>query len=352
MSMGRKRTKDHGLPPHMSRKGDAYYYVTSGKPRKWIALGKDLALAKKKWAEFECTVAPTGPTFGEVAKVYKAKCIPLKAPRTQKENEGELKQLLTVFEAVPLDQIKPAHLRQYLDMREAKVRANREIALFSHLFNWARERGYTDAPNPAYGVSRNVERAREVYVEDEAFAAVYAKAPQELRDAMDLAYYTGQRVSDVLKWTRGNVRDGALHVTQGKTRKKQRIAINGPLASVVERLKAPREGVTSLYLVQVDGAPLTYKMLHERFLKACADAGQDYQFRDLRAKAATDSPGKEKAQELLGHQSITMTEDYVRQRRGEMVAPVAGIVENVLQNDVEAAKKRALNAQQKTPATD
>lgn len=322
MPMGRKRTRDFDLPPHMARKGGAFYYVTTSKPRKWIPLGNDLALAKRQWADIECAQPVTSVTFAEVAKTYAQKCIPLKAPRTRKQNEGELKNLLLVFDAVPLDAIKPAHIRQYLDSRAAKVRANREIALFSHIFNWSRERGYTDAPNPAYGVSRNIERARDVYVEDEAYAAVYARAVPELRDAMDLAYYTGQRVSDVLKWTRSDIRDGALQVQQGKTGKKLRIKIAGPLATVIDRLKAPRDGVTSLSLVQVGGKGLTYKMLNDRFNAACIAAKQSYQFRDLRAKAATDSDGLEAARKLLGHQSVTMTEDYTRQRKGEIVAPV------------------------------
>jgi integrase len=320
--MGRKRTRDFDLPPHMARKGDAFYYVTTSRPRKWIPLGGDLSVAKRKWAELECAEPVSAMTFGDAAKLYEQKCMPLKAPRTRKQNEGELKNLRLVFSEVALDAIRPAHIRQYLDTRPAKVRANREIALFSHLFNWSRERGYTDAPNPAYGVARNVERARDIYVEDEAYAAVYAKAVPELKDAMDLAYYTGQRVSDVLKWTRSDIRDGALHVQQGKTGKKLRIKIAGPLSSVIERLKAPREGVTSLYLVQTGGKALTYKMLNDRFNAACTAAKENYQFRDLRAKAATDSGGLEAAQKLLGHQSVTMTEDYTRQRKGEIVTPV------------------------------
>lgn len=44
------------------------------------------------------------------------------------------------------------------------------------------------------------------------------------------------------------------------------------------------------------------------------------QFRDLRAKAATDIEAPEKAQKLLGHTKRDMTEHYVRKRRGESPA--------------------------------
>lgn len=323
MSMGRKRTKDHGLPPHMAKKGDAYYYVTAGKPRQWIALGKDYDLALRKWAEHECAAPPSAATFAVVAGLYmKSDALLRKASRTQKQNEGELKNLLPVFGDVPLDQIRSTYIRRYLDARQAPIRANREISLMSHIINWARERGYTDTPNPCLGVKRNVETGRDVYVEDEAYQAVMAKAPQELKDAMELAYLTGQRASDVLKIRRSDIKAGALHLTQNKTGKKLRIALVGELARLVDRLVAPREGVTSLYLLQVNGQHLTYKMLLDRFNKAAKDAGQSFQFRDLRAKAASDAGNLQDAKALLGHQSVTMTEHYTRDRKGDLVQPV------------------------------
>ena len=42
---------------------------------------------------------------------------------------------------------------------------------------------------------------------------------------MDLAYLTGQRVADVLKMDERDLRDGLLHVAQGKTGAKRRIEI-------------------------------------------------------------------------------------------------------------------------------
>jgi integrase len=49
------------------------------------------------------------------------------------------------------------------------------------------------------------------------------------------------------------------------------------------------------------------------------------QFRDLRAKAATDKADSagdiRQAQRQLGHTTITMTEQYTRQRRGHKSSP-------------------------------
>jgi integrase len=62
--------------------------------------------------------------------------------------------------------------------------------------------------------------------------------------------------------------------------------------------------------------------LRSRFDKARALAGVDFQFRDIRAKAATDTGDLAHSQKLLGHRNREMTEHYVRSRVGERVAPL------------------------------
>ena len=56
--------------------------------------------------------------------------------------------------------------------KDAPVRANREKALFSHIFNKAREWGYTAAPNPCAGVKGFTERGRDAYIEDVTYGRV------------------------------------------------------------------------------------------------------------------------------------------------------------------------------------
>lgn len=49
---------------------------------------------------------------------------------------------------------------------------------------------------------------------------------------------------------------------------------------------------------------------------------REFQFRDLRAKAGTDTDEKRginAAQEQLGHTTTTMTAQYIRHRRGKLV---------------------------------
>ncbi|MBP7393653.1 MAG: hypothetical protein KA945_07430 [Zoogloea sp.] len=237
--MGRRCSQDVNLPPRMHRKGETFYYVTSTVPRKWLKLGKDLHQARLRWAELEReTSSPDDKTFAIIAKRYEREIIPGKAIRTQRDNLAEFAKLLEVFGAVPIDAIRPQNVRTYLDLpgQTTKIRANRERAQLSHLFKQAWAWGYTDAPNPCAGIKGHKETGRDRYIEDDEFKAVWEKRHYTLQNAMDLALLTGQRPADVLKLTRADIRDSALHLKQDKTGKKLAIEITRELANVIDRI--------------------------------------------------------------------------------------------------------------------
>ncbi|MDZ4201462.1 MAG: tyrosine-type recombinase/integrase [Gallionella sp.] len=325
--MGRKRTIHHDLPPRMNLKGKTYYHVSTDKPRKWTKLGTDLAAAKRLWAEIEGERPdPNNFTFSGIATRYRKEVFPTKAPQTQRDNEKELAHLEAVFGAMPIEAIKPHHIRRYLDERgkTAKVRANRERALFSHVFNFARQYGYTDEPNPCAGVRGHRETGRDRYVEHDEFQAVWKAAHYTVQDAMDLAYRTGQRPADLLKFNRNDIRDGFLCLSQNKTGKALRIEIEGELKDLLERILTRQHRVAGgdALLQDGNGQRLTYSTLRARFDKAREAAEVSFQFRDIRAKTATDTEDMAHAQKLLGHKTRAMTEHYTRNRKGEKVSPL------------------------------
>jgi integrase len=321
----------------LQRSGIIYYYYDTGqKPRVEIPLGPDYVMAVKKWSELEGDSAPIASliTFKYVSERYTREVIPTKAERTQSDNIKEMVNLVKFFGTAPINEIEPIHVRQYLTSRQAApVRANREKALFSHVFNMAREWGLTSNANPCRGVKGNKETGRDVYVEDSAFKAVYDAADQPTRDAMDLAYLTGQRPADTLKYDEREIRNGQLEVRQNKTGHRLRISIIGELAVVIERILARKKTIKTkvnytTLVVNEQGKPLTPSALRGRFTKARMVAGiekESFQFRDLRAKAGTDKADSSgdirQAQAQLGHSSVTMTEAYVRARMGSKVSP-------------------------------
>ncbi len=324
--MGRRRTINQGMPPGLHMKGERYYHVTTTTPRKWTALGKNRARALLEWARIEGTEPdPAVRTFDVIAQRYERELMPTKAPRTQQDNLIELDRLRAVFGRMLIESIKPHHVRGYLDKRgqTAKARANREKALLSHVFNKAREWGYTDAPNPCQGVKGFTEAGRDRYVTDDEFKAVRDQADPTVRDAMDLALLTGQRPADVLKILRADIRDGALFIAQNKTGAKRAIDVVGELADVLKRITSRPRVRQSAYLLQDDdGKPLSLLALRGRFDKARKAAGVSFQFRDIRAKTASDTGDLGHSQRLLGHKNRDMTEHYVRERIGQRVKPL------------------------------
>lgn len=347
--MGRKPSgKYPNLPVGMRARvrGDTtYYYLDSGcRPRKEISLGKNYVEAVRRWVELEHgnnLAAGEILTFRQVAERYMREVIPKKAVRTQRDNIKEIEWLMKVFDnpPAPLDEIRPVHIQAYLDWRgkTAKTRANREKSLFSHIWNKARSWGITEKPNPCAGIKGFTESGRDIYIEDDVYRTVWEAADQPLRDAMDLAYLTGQRPADTLAMSETDIYDGMLLVEQGKTGQKLRISIEGELRSllseIVDRKKNYRIHTLALVCGET-GRALSSDALRSRFNKAREKAARNnqplaasiraFQFRDLRAKAGTDksdSGGMREAQQQLGHKSMAMTEHYVRNRRGQKVTP-------------------------------
>jgi integrase len=267
--------------------------------------------------------------------------VPKKAPRTQRDNLAEIKQLRQLFDNAPIDSITPATIAGYRDARTAKVRANREIATLSHVFNMAREWGLTTKENPCQGVRKNRETPRDFYANDVVWDAVYKKAAQELKDAMDLAYLTGQRPADVLVMRRDHIEGGYLMVQQNKTHKKLRIQMTvGGSANSLGLLIAKigernAQHISSYLIVSTRGKRMTAKMLRDRWDKArekakneaietgdtqLAERISSFQFRDIRPKAASEITDIGEASLLLGHTKGDITERVYR-RIGAIAKP-------------------------------
>ncbi|WP_419199678.1 tyrosine-type recombinase/integrase [Pseudomonas putida] len=206
----------------------------------------------------------------------------------------------------------------------------------------AMEWGFAER-NPCLAVRRNKEKVRDFYAADEIWDAVYAEGDQGLKDAMDLAYLAGQRPADTLKFSTVDLDDDYLWVDQNKTDKKLRIRrhINGELTglgrfieSLLERRKL--QGVRNSRLITNDsGLRMSWEMLRNRFSEArdkaarklTADGNTDlagkvrqFQFRDIRPKAASEIEDIGHASRLLGHSKEEITKRVYR-RVGEVVSP-------------------------------
>lgn len=324
----------------------SYYYAGKNEhgKRREIPLGTDLNEARIEWARLERTTLPKSVCLmKEVFTRYSDSIIPTKGLRTQEDNRKEMIRLQAAFGDAPIDAITTAVVAQYRDARTAKVRANREIALLSHVFTIAREWGLTDKANPCFGLRRNKEKPRDYYANEAVWNAVYTEAVQELKDAMDLAYLSGQRPADTLKAATNDIQAGFFLVTQGKTDKRLRIrlSINDELTGLgvfIEELLERRRlaGVRGSKLItNTSGLRMSMPMMNNRWVeardRAAAQAVRNgdmelatlikgFQFRDIRPKAASEIEDISHASRLLGHSNEKITRDVYR-RVGEVVSP-------------------------------
>ena len=169
------RKRNYHLPPRLYMKGRSYYYVTPA--NKWIALGRDLAAAKRKLLDLEHGPAVAG-TVAEMIDRFLAEESPKRAARTHQDNHVAAKRLKAFFGFMNPNSVKPSHVAGFLDQHPAPIRANREVATLSSAFTYGMRKGLADK-NPCYGVRRNPEKARRRYVEDAEFYAFLKFAEQK-----------------------------------------------------------------------------------------------------------------------------------------------------------------------------
>lgn len=342
MAIMRPKKTAYDLPPRMLRRKKTlksgkvwigYYYNARDDAgnRKEIPLGGDLAEAKRKWAELEGRPVSRIVTMSMVFDRYEREVLPGKSENTQYRYRSSLKTLRKVFSDAPIDQIQPHHVARYRDARIKNASSAKiELAVFSSAFDYAREWGYTGKENPCRGVKKPAYKPRDFYADKAVWDAVYSQAEPELQDAMDLAYLTGQRPGDVLKMQHSDIQDGYLVLQQQKTKKKLRILLAGTeLAKVIARIRQKK--VASFWLVSTSrGKKLSHDMLYTRWQAAREKAAAAYpeiaekicrfQFRDIRAKAASDIQDLKDASALLGHSEQKLTENVYR-RLGKTAHP-------------------------------
>lgn len=318
--LGRKRSRNHDLPPHMARKGQSYYYVCN-RPRRWIPLGNDLSRALVAWARYEG--AKPAATVGELVERY----VDLKAPEWAASTVKQYRVCQRVLGddfPIPADELTAQHVALWRDLNlHRKVFVNQCISVGEGAYRKAVEWGVCQH-NPFHvdmlDAKRSEDREREMT--DEEFVAIRTQAPGWLALAMDLAYLTAARPSDLrsLKWVQvGEV----LSVRQQKTGAKQAFVMSPELAEVIERAKQRR--ILGLYVVADDKGRRIGKDRLERAFKAAREAAgcPHVQFRDIRAKSATEAERRgQDYQRLLGHTSAKMSERYLRGRRVVSVEPV------------------------------
>lgn len=292
---------------------------------------------RRKWATLT-DPAETSGTVSALLDDYLVKVAPKKAPRTYADNLKEAELLRSFFGAMLPAQVMPFHVADYLKIRSetAPVRANREKALFSHVYTYAMSTekwGRQVVINPCRGVARNPETARERVIEHWEFDAVKALATKPVRILMELIYRTAQRPEDLIIAGKANIKtielNGAtarvLRIKQKKTGALVEIVITPELDEVlIDAMSSKVVGTTFIHNAQ--GKKYTYSGLTSMFWRYVKKASiSDFGLYDIKAMSATDMYRNgvpiEQISHLLGHESITTTEIYIKSRITDPVMP-------------------------------
>lgn len=337
--MGRKRQTNKHLPPGVTHKFGSYYFIKQEKvddkwKNKWIRLGKTLAEMAVAWANLKHI--PDGPcsSMNALFDRYTKEVIPQKAEESQKSDRRAMSCLRAAFGDMHPKDITAVDIYSYQDVRSqvAKVRVNREKSLLSHVFTMAIRWGIV-TDNPCKHVKRVREEPRTRRVDAQEFLAVRDWVPENessvkyqygidfWKSLMNFAYYSGLRISDILRIRWADITHKGIVVKVGKTYKKvQKTHLytwNEELRNFIDNM--PKNGIhlfsksnTQPYIGQ-EISSKWYLIMEEAISEKIVE--ERFQFRDIRpmsGKEAERKFGREGAMRFLAHKRLETTDLYIR----------------------------------------
>ncbi|HAJ7159815.1 TPA: integrase [Escherichia coli] len=334
MAGKRKNRADAVLPPRVYRGKSKYeFHPASGGSINLCPLDSPISLV---WAKYEEALNETqqkNNLAGLINDFFNCADFYNLSSETQKDYRKYSKKLLPVFGKMDPDALKPQHIRMYMDKRgvSSPTQANREKSFLSRVYSWAYERGIVKG-NPCKGVRQFKETARDRYVTDEEYCAVYDAACDVVKAAMEISYLCLSRQGDVLALQRSQLLPEGIFIRQNKTDAKQIKGWTARLRAAVNlALSLPvKPGFSSVYLIhQLDGSRYTRDGFNSRWRQAKESAAEkypdlnlDFTFHDLKAKGVSDLKGTlQEKQQISGHKTITQTARYDRKVK---IVPVVG----------------------------
>lgn len=334
MARKRKDPNDNWMPTRVRRGKSAYEFRSIGGGT--IRLCDADSTPAQVWTAYEDLIADKKdkPTMNKLADEFMTSGDFCElAKETQKDYRKYADKVLSVFGKMNPDDIRPEHVRQYMDKRgvKSRVQANREKAFMSRVFRWGYERGKVKM-NPCKGVKQFKEVARTRYITDPEYAALYNVAPLVVKVAMELAYLCCARQADILEMRKGNLLDNGILIQQGKTGVAQVKAWSERLENVIKMAATQpvKNGMVSVYVLhQPSGSKYTRDSFNAHWMKAKKAAAEkypelsfDFTFHDLKAKGISDLDGNlYDKQAISGHKNVTQTARYDRK---VAVVPVVG----------------------------
>lgn len=325
----RKNPADQWMPPRVYRGKSRYEYrPKSGETINLCRLPQDgietEAVKAGVWAEY--AKAKSAPPADDLNRLmddfHKSGQFKQLSANTQADYNHYSKRIRRVFGHMQPAEIKPPHIRQFMDALAGQgkiVTANRHHSYLSVLFGWGIERGWCEV-NPAKQVRKFREQARDRYIEDWEYELVLAVARASsypyLAPMMEVAYLCRARSIEVRAMTEANVTEEGIYLKRTK----------GSISEITgwsDRLRKAVAEARSLF----PGAPVSlnrplfhsktgmaipkeaFKTAWGRVMTTALKSGlsERFTFHDIKAKGISDHDTK-----ASGHRSKKMQAVYDR----------------------------------------
>lgn len=335
MTPRRRTSKNRGLPAHVytERKGDrTYYRYRNPQTGKFHGLGpnKALALQAANLLNSRLVSTPTAESlvarvlsakdpFDEYAQNYTSNTLPRKknrrgqsiASKTLTEYKRYIARAIAAWGTTPIAQITRRHVAEFLD-QFPDATYNRTRNALRGLFADAVAGGVIDA-NPVDGTAIRTEVVQRKRLTHDQYRAIHAVAEPWLQRAMDLALLTLQRREDLVRLTKNDVIDGALHVRVKKTGVNLRIRVWPELDDLLSRCPDGPLVSRQRSAVKPDYLSRAFEAARDQVPELAALApGTRPSFHELRALGARlhEEAGRD-PQGLLGHLERKTTRVYL-----------------------------------------
>ncbi len=211
------------------------------------------------------------------------------AEKTRKDYRRYLDALRDEFGSLPIDALSDRRIRQdFFDWRDQYADKPRTAdyawSILRRVLSWAYDRGKIDINHAIKpGWLYDSDRSDLIWL-PEHVTAFCKVAPDELKLALILAIYTGQRQGDLLKMTWGQYDGHWINHRQSKGKKRVSVPIHRDLKKVLDNV--PRR--STLILTTPTGLPWKSDWFRNRWRDASKAAGiKDLHFHDLRGTAVT-----------------------------------------------------------------
>lgn len=297
----------------MYLKSGRYYLV---KNNKWKALSRDY---REALIEYAAAIAdPLSGGMSGLLDTWLANVTVKATTRVTYQSAIESKIKPAFVEFHP-SQVTAPVIAQFLDHHKAHPNmANIMRTILKMVFDRAVLFGLAQT-NPVTSVPKFKEKKRTRYLTDDEFHAIRTQAEPMLQSIMDMCYYTGQRIGDVLKIQMADISADRIYIKQIKTGKELNIDITPELRKAIDTVKPGNiRGQFPLF-----GRRIRYARVRAWFVKAATDAGiKDVRLHDLRSKSITETEKQgNDGQTLAGHTDRKMTERYIRDKELPVATP-------------------------------